>query len=134
MEKRSVAELKDGIEQIVGDIVSLVTENPVDVNVLAGSGTIIVEVTPHPSECGIVVGQRGRLAHAVRSVLQYIGGRNDVSILYQVITPEDREGLSRDEPKRVRSHKRRPVEPTPLNYARAQEESGPMNLGFLGDE
>jgi predicted RNA-binding protein YlqC (UPF0109 family) len=67
------------IEELVSNIAKALVDNPdeVQVNVVEGEQTTVVELRVDPDDLGKVIGKQGRTARAIRTLLDTTAGTKD---------------------------------------------------------
>ena len=75
------------IEELVRNIARALVDNPdeVQVSVIEGEQTTVVELRVDPDDLGKVIGKQGRTARAMRTLLGAAGSRSDQRVLLEIL-------------------------------------------------
>ena len=75
------------IEELVGNIAKALVDNPteVQVSVVEGEQTTVVELRVDPSDLGKVIGKQGRTARAIRTLLGAAGTKSNKRVLLEIL-------------------------------------------------
>ena len=74
---------KDLVEFIVKSLVDYPDE--VQVNEVAGASSVIVELSVAESDMGRIIGKRGRVINAIRSILQVLAAKQGKRVNLEII-------------------------------------------------
>lgn len=83
--------------EVVKSIVTSLVDGPEDVEVVAveGSHSTIIEVDVHPDDRGKIIGRKGTIAAALRTILKAASGKDKKRYILEIIEDDDDFG---DEP------------------------------------
>ena len=75
------------IEELVSNIAKARVDNPddVQVNVVEGEQTTVVELRVDPDDLGKVIGKQGRTARAIRTLLGTAGKKDNKRVLLEIL-------------------------------------------------
>ena len=75
--------MKEFVEYVVKNLV----DNPdkVQVNVLEGSHTLIIELQAEKSDIGKIIGKKGKTINAIRNLLTSVASRNGIRVNLEII-------------------------------------------------
>lgn len=75
------------MKEVLEMIASAIVDNPnqVKVNEVEGSKSVILELSVANEDMGKVIGKRGRIAKAIRTVLQAAGTKDDKRVVVEII-------------------------------------------------
>ncbi len=75
------------IEELVSNIAKALVDNPddVQVNVVEGEQTTVVELRVDPDDLGKVIGKQGRTARAIRTLLGAAGTKDNKRVLLEIL-------------------------------------------------
>jgi predicted RNA-binding protein YlqC (UPF0109 family) len=75
------------IEELVSNIAKALVDNPddVQVNVVEGEQTTVVELRVDPDDLGKVIGKQGRTARAIRTLLGTAGKKDNKRVLLEIL-------------------------------------------------
>ena len=75
------------IEELVSNIAKALVDNPdeVQVNVVEGEQTTVVELRVDPDDLGKVIGKQGRTARAIRTLLGTAGTQDNKRVLLEIL-------------------------------------------------
>lgn len=75
------------IGNVIGTVVKAVVDDPdsVKINVLESEKTTIVEVRADKADIGKIVGKKGAMAHALRTICTSVSGRDDHRYLVNIL-------------------------------------------------
>ncbi len=75
------------IEELVGNIARALVDNPdeVQVSVVEGEQTTVVELRVDPQDLGKVIGKQGRTARAMRTLLGAAGTKSNKRVLLEIL-------------------------------------------------
>jgi hypothetical protein len=75
------------IEELVSNIAKALVDNPddVQVNVVEGEQTTVVELRVDPDDLGKVIGKQGRTARAIRTLLGTAGTKANKRVLLEIL-------------------------------------------------
>jgi uncharacterized protein len=75
--------VKDVLEYIAQALVD--DPDAVEVTAVEGERSLILQLRVAPDDMGKVIGKRGRIARAIRSVMRAAGSRQGVSTLVEIV-------------------------------------------------
>jgi len=81
-------EIKEGImKEFIEFIAKKLVDNPdaVDVSLIEGKNTAIIELRVAPEDVGKVIGKSGRTANALRTLLSAVASRQSQKIVLEII-------------------------------------------------
>ena len=75
------------IEELVLNIAKALVDNPdeVQVSVVEGEQTTVVELRVDPDDLGKVIGKQGRKARAIRTLLGTAGSKDNKRVLLEIL-------------------------------------------------
>ena len=75
------------IGNVIGTVVKALVDDPdsVEIKVLESEKTTIVEVRAAKADIGKIVGKKGAMAHALRTICTSISGRDDHRYLVNIL-------------------------------------------------
>ena len=75
------------MKELVSDIVRALVDQPeeVSVNEIEGSQIIVLEVTVAKSDMGKVIGKKGRIAQAIRTILSAAAGKRRKHYVFEIV-------------------------------------------------
>mgnify|MGYP001212452246 FL=1 len=75
------------IKELVSNIAKALVDNPddVQVNVVEGEQTTVVELRVDPDDLGKVIGKQGRTARAIRTLLGTAGAKDNKRVLLEIL-------------------------------------------------
>lgn len=81
-------EQKENLENMIRGVLVLLAKQPskAELKFLEGEETTLLELMPHPDDNAIVIGARGRVARAIRSICEAASAQFMHSIIFRVVT------------------------------------------------
>jgi predicted RNA-binding protein YlqC (UPF0109 family) len=75
------------VKEVLEYIARALVDDPegVDVTVVEGERSVILQLRVAPDDMGKVIGKRGRIARAIRSVVRAAGTREGVSTMVEIV-------------------------------------------------
>ena len=75
------------MKDLISDIVRALVDQPeeVSVNEIEGSQTTVLEVTVAKSDMGKVIGKKGRIAQAIRTILSAAAGKRRKHYVFEIV-------------------------------------------------
>ena len=75
------------MKELISDIVRALVDQPeeVSVNEIEGSQTTVLEVTLAKSDMGKVIGKKGRIAQAIRTILSAAAGKRRKHYVFEIV-------------------------------------------------
>ena len=79
------------MKELVDYIVKSLVDNPefVEVNETSGSSVIILEISVGSSDIGKVIGKKGRIANAIRTIVKAAAAKSDKKVTVEILTNDD---------------------------------------------
>lgn len=75
--------MKEVLEYIARALVD--DPDAVEVTVVEGERSVILELRVAPDDMGKVIGKKGRIARAIRALVRAAGSRQDVSTMVEIV-------------------------------------------------
>lgn len=77
----------------VEQVVKMLVDNPDDVNVdrTVDEMGVLITLSVHPDDMGMVIGREGSTAKALRTLLRVVGARNNARVNLKINEPEGSE-------------------------------------------
>ena len=77
-------------EIFILDLLKKVVNYPDEVKIdrIVDERGILLSVSLNPSDVGLVIGQKGQTAHAIRTLLRIIAGKQKSSIGFKILVPD----------------------------------------------
>jgi predicted RNA-binding protein YlqC (UPF0109 family) len=84
---------KESVLELVEIIAKALVDNPddVEVEVVEGNQSSVVELSVHPSDLGKVIGKKGRTAKSVRTLLGAVSMKFDHRFSLEILEDDDEE-------------------------------------------
>ena len=89
--KRISRETVDSLKSMLTGMITGIVDHPdeVEVTIVPGSYRILAELHTNPDDVGQVIGGRGFVVEAVRSMLAAFGGKNHVKVDLEYVTEQE---------------------------------------------
>lgn len=75
------------MEEFIVSIVKKLVDQPNDVNIkeIQGEKSVIYELRVNPSDIGKVIGKRGRIISAIRTIIKAAAAKSDLKVQLEVL-------------------------------------------------
>lgn len=100
-------EEQEKVKNLISAIVNVFTRHTDECNIeyVRGTRSTIIEITPHPDDCGSLIGARGRVISGIRDLCRALSSRFEHSIMPRLIEANRREPNNDSHRKRRRVRK-----------------------------
>ena len=81
--------MKDFVAYIVKNLVDY--PDQVKITEIAGTHTVILELSVEKSDIGKIIGKRGKTINAIRTLLMSVASRNGIRVNLEILEEEEKE-------------------------------------------
>jgi len=81
--------MKEFVEYIVKNLV----DNPehVKINEIGGTNILIIELSVKKADIGKIIGKRGKIINAIRTLLTSVARRNGIRVTFEIVEKDDKQ-------------------------------------------